>query len=84
MVLLPRWRCTRVLLRSPLVLAPLAAMYGVLLQRSWNPDTFSLVLPGSWEAGLSRELWVVAPCPAQGGSRREQRLPACDLPASHD
>lgn len=54
MTVLPRWRPTQRLLDTPLVLAPLAAAYGVLLLQSWSPDTVGLILPGSWEAGLSR------------------------------
>ncbi|PRW60847.1 ABA DEFICIENT chloroplastic-like isoform X3 [Chlorella sorokiniana] len=52
MVLAPRWDGTRRLLRSPLVLAPLALVYGLLLAWSWQPDTFSLILPGSWAEGF--------------------------------
>ena len=52
MVLAPRWDGTRRLLRTPLVLAPLALVYGLLLAWSWQPDTFSLVLPGSWAEGF--------------------------------
>lgn len=52
MVLLPRWSVTRRVVRSPLVLVPLAAVYGVLLCWSWQPDTFSLILPGSWAEGF--------------------------------
>lgn len=55
MVLLPRWHRTRQLVRSPLVVVPLAVMYGVLLYQSWSPDVFSLLLPGSLEAGLKSE-----------------------------
>lgn len=54
-VLLPRWRRTQQLMRSPLVVAPLAIVYGFLLWQSWSPDTFSLVLPGSWKEGLNSE-----------------------------
>ncbi|EFN59898.1 hypothetical protein CHLNCDRAFT_132919 [Chlorella variabilis] len=52
MVLLPRWSVTRRLVRSPLVLLPLIAVYGLLLAWSWQPDTFSLVLPGSLAEGF--------------------------------
>lgn len=55
MVLAPRWSGTRRLVRSPLVLAPLALVYGLLLAWSWQPDTFSLILPGSWAEGLKGE-----------------------------
>jgi hypothetical protein len=33
-------------------LLPLALAYGVLLSGSWQPDTLSLIMPGSLEAGL--------------------------------
>ena len=52
MALAPRWSVTRRAVRSPLVLAPLALVYGLLLCWSWQPDTFSLVLPGSWGEGF--------------------------------
>ena len=32
--------------------APLGALYLALLVLSWEPDTLSLMLPGSWEEGL--------------------------------
>lgn len=56
MALLPRWSVTRRLTRSPLVLAPLALVYGLLLVWSWQPDTLSLILPGSLADGLKGEL----------------------------
>lgn len=52
MVLLPRWSVTRRLVRSPLVLAPPGAVYGLLLIWSWQPDSLSLILPGSLADGL--------------------------------
>lgn len=52
MALAPRWAVTRRLVRSPLVLVPLALVYGLLLAWSWQPDTFNLVLPGSLAEGF--------------------------------
>ncbi|KAI3429270.1 hypothetical protein D9Q98_005367 [Chlorella vulgaris] len=52
MVLLPRWSVTRRVVRSPLVLGPLALVYGLLLVWSWQPDTLSLILPGSLAEGI--------------------------------
>ncbi|KAL4427483.1 hypothetical protein ABPG77_000772 [Micractinium sp. CCAP 211/92] len=52
MALAPRWSGTRAAVRSPLVLAPICVVYGLLLAWSWQPDTFSLVLPGSWAEGF--------------------------------
>lgn len=48
----PRWRFTQRLLRSPWTLVPVALAYGVLLSWSWQPDTFSLILPGSLADGF--------------------------------
>ena len=56
MVLLPKWSGTRRLVRSPLVLAPLGLVYGLLLVWSWQPDSLSLILPGSLTEGLKGEL----------------------------
>ena len=56
MVLLPKWSVTRRLVRSPLVLAPLGLVYGLLLVWSWQPDSLSLILPGSLADGLTGEL----------------------------
>ena len=69
MVVAPRWDGTRRLLRSPLVLAPLALVYGLLLAWSWQPDTFSLILPGSWAEGFKGE-W------GRGGGRRACKVAA--------
>ena len=33
--------------------APMCALYGVLLCRSWTPETLSLMMPGSLEEGLA-------------------------------
>ena len=46
------WRHTQELVRPPTVLLPLALAYAALLLCSWEPDTFSLILPGSWEEGF--------------------------------
>lgn len=53
MVVAPGWSRTRQLLSSPACIAPLALAYGVLLAASWQPDTLSTILPGSWAEGLS-------------------------------
>jgi len=34
-------------------LAPLCALYAILLARSWTPETLSLMMPGSLEEGLA-------------------------------
>lgn len=52
MIAFPSWPRTRQLVESPWVLAPIALVYGVLLVWSWQPDTFSLILPGSLEEGF--------------------------------
>lgn len=52
MVVAPRWQRTQQLMRRASVLLPLAAAYGFLLLCSWESDTFSLILPGSWEEGF--------------------------------
>ena len=48
----PRWVATRRLMRSGAVLLPLGLAYGLLLAWSWRPDTFSILMPGSWADGL--------------------------------
>ena len=50
--LMLRGRASRHLLRSLRPFAPLAVLYVVLLALSWQPDTVSLMLPGSLEEGL--------------------------------
>lgn len=52
MVLLPHWKVTQRIMKSLLSLFPLAIIYGILLTWSWQPDTFSLILPGSLADGL--------------------------------
>ncbi|EIE24380.1 hypothetical protein COCSUDRAFT_83684 [Coccomyxa subellipsoidea C-169] len=47
MICAPGWRMTRRLLSSDLMFLPLAATYCFLLSQSWEPDTLSLILPGS-------------------------------------
>jgi hypothetical protein len=47
-----RGRASRNLLRSLRPFAPLAVLYVLLLALSWQPDTLSLMLPGSIEEGL--------------------------------
>ena len=40
--------------KSPMSLAPPCVTYLLLLVASWSPDTLSLMMPGSLEAGLSK------------------------------
>lgn len=53
MALLPATRVVRQTIERGVLLLPLALCYGVLLVHSWQPDTLSLLLPGSLAAGLS-------------------------------
>ncbi len=53
MICAPGWRMTRRLLSSDLMFLPLAATYCFLLSQSWEPDTLSLILPGSLRDGLT-------------------------------
>lgn len=53
MILLPATRVVRQTVERGVLLLPLALCYGYLLARSWQPDTLSLLLPGSLSAGLS-------------------------------
>jgi hypothetical protein len=53
MLLAPRWQRTRDLVRSALTYVPLALAYTALLVASWQPDTLSLILPGSLQEGLA-------------------------------
>ena len=74
MVLLPKWSVTRRLVRSSVVLAPLGLVYGLLLIWSWQPDTFSLILPGSLADGLKGGLGRQQGCGAAGwGGGAEHR-----------
>ena len=52
----PDSRCARYT-RSPLPLVPLCVAYLALLVASWSPDTLSLMMPGSLEAGLTSGGW---------------------------
>ena len=53
----PDSRCARYT-RSPLPLVPLCVVaYLALLVASWSPDTLSLMMPGSLEAGLTSGGW---------------------------
>lgn len=52
MILAPHFQQTYRVMRSIWVLTPLALAYGVLLWFSWEADTLSLILPGSWEEGF--------------------------------
>lgn len=52
----PTSRCARYT-RSPLPLVPLCVAYLALLVASWSPDTLSLMMPGSLEAGLTSGGW---------------------------
>ena len=53
MICAPGWRVTRRVLSSDLVFLPLAATYCFLLSQSWEPDTLSLILPGSLREGIT-------------------------------
>ena len=53
MVIAPNWRGTQRLLRPDSIFVPLALMYGVLLVRSWAPDTLALMMPGSLREGFT-------------------------------
>lgn len=53
MILAPRWRLTERLMQSEAIFVPLSLLYGVLLWRSWTPDTLSLMMPGSLAAGFA-------------------------------
>ncbi|BDA46127.1 probable protein ABA DEFICIENT 4, chloroplastic [Coccomyxa sp. Obi] len=52
MTFAPRWPVARRLMASELVFLPLAASYCFLLSHSWEPDTLSLILPGSLRDGF--------------------------------
>jgi hypothetical protein len=64
MVLAPNWERTQRLMRPVAVLLPLAATYGLLLWCSWETDTFSLILPGSWEEGIKGKQHTCSATPA--------------------
>ncbi|KAK9818332.1 hypothetical protein WJX72_010722 [[Myrmecia] bisecta] len=53
MLLLPYWRPTRRIVRHDATFAPLALAYLFLLAHSWQPDTWSLILPGSFAEGFT-------------------------------
>jgi hypothetical protein len=54
MTLAPTWKLTQHIMRTSTLapLVPLALAYGFLILGSWQPDTFSLILPGSLEDGF--------------------------------
>lgn len=52
-LLAPRWRSAYRLLISDVILLPLVAVYIELLARSWQPDTLSLMMPGSLADGFA-------------------------------
>lgn len=60
MLVAPAWKWTIKLVDSELIYTPIAAAYVFLLIHSWEPDTLSLIMPGSLKAGLSGEPDVVA------------------------
>lgn len=45
-------KTTEKVVTSPWTIFPLSIIYGILLIWSWQPDTFSLILPGSIEEGF--------------------------------
>eukprot|EP00884_Botryococcus_braunii_P021379 jgi/Botrbrau1/7925/Bobra.9_2s0091.3 len=53
MLVAPRSKRTKKVASSNLIFVPIALAYGYLLFYSWQPDTFSLILPGSLKAGFS-------------------------------
>ena len=53
MFLAPHSRGTQRLLRPDGIFVPLALMYGILLARSWAPDTLALMMPGSLQQGFA-------------------------------
>lgn len=58
----------RYVLRHPLLpLLPLVAAYAALLVASWQPDTLSLMLPGSLSAGLAGTPPSPSPAPLPPG-----------------
>ncbi len=52
-VLAPKWRTAYRALLSDLVFLPLALAYIILLVRSWQPDTLSLMMPGKLANGFA-------------------------------
>jgi len=53
MILAPDRQGTQRLLRPDAIFVPLAVTYGILLARSWSPDTLSLMMPGSFRQGFA-------------------------------
>jgi hypothetical protein len=53
MAFLPKSDMTRRVLADAKTLVPLAALYAVLLCVSWHPNSLQLLLPGSWDAGIT-------------------------------
>ena len=49
----PHWHATKRVMSSSLIVVPVALAYAVLLAHSWEPDTLSLILPGSLREGLA-------------------------------
>eukprot|EP00884_Botryococcus_braunii_P021380 jgi/Botrbrau1/7926/Bobra.9_2s0091.5 len=56
MLVAPRSKRTKKVASSNLIFVPIALAYGYLLFYSWQPDTFSLILPGSLKAGFSGQV----------------------------
>ena len=52
-LLAPWWRSAYRMLISDMIFLPLVAAYIVLLVRSWQPDTLSLMMPGSLADGFA-------------------------------
>jgi hypothetical protein len=52
MAFFPRASITKTLLNSARCLIPLALLYALLLGTSWTPESFSLLLPGDFQAGV--------------------------------
>ena len=49
----PHWQATKRAMSSSLIFVPVALAYTLLLAHSWEPDTLSLILPGSLREGLA-------------------------------
>lgn len=60
MLAAPKWKRTRQVVTTNAIFVPLAIAYGYLLACSWQPDTFSLILPGSLKEGLSGQALSVS------------------------
>mmetsp|Transcript_85 Transcript_85/g.265 ORF Transcript_85/g.265 Transcript_85/m.265 type:complete len:255 (-) Transcript_85:56-820(-) len=53
MVAAPHLKWVRDIVKTPWFIAPIAAVYLVLLLQSWEPDTISLMMPGNLQEGMA-------------------------------